>query len=251
MDAHTHYPEDYLRGGRRAPRRGGADARQRPAARHRRGTWSRRVALALVDHARHRRGEVPPRLREARSRSTAASPACGGARCSRRTAAGTRAGPTTRTPSWPRASAAAAGAIMCLPGDGGRATSRATASSAWPASTGATASTGPRPPGATPRACAARTCCRRASPWPLSLRWLPRGCCGCPRAAACCCTPRCWRWCRPARRGGPSPRTPPPSPPFSPRCTSRGLGFLWACLRLGPPLRAVASVARRLARAGR
>lgn len=53
-----------------------------------------------------------------------------------------------------------------------------------------------------------------------------------------------------ARRAKPTDAATLPAV-FAAMHLSAGLGFLWACVRLGPPLRAVASVARRLARTGR
>ena len=47
MDAHTLYPEDYLAQGVARLRRGGADHVSGPQLAHGEGTWSRRVALAL------------------------------------------------------------------------------------------------------------------------------------------------------------------------------------------------------------
>ncbi len=47
MDAHTLYPEDYLARGVARLRRGGADHVSGPQLAHGEGTWSRRVALAL------------------------------------------------------------------------------------------------------------------------------------------------------------------------------------------------------------
>lgn len=47
MDAHTLYPEDYLARGVDRLRRGGADHVSGPQLAHGEGTWSRRVALAL------------------------------------------------------------------------------------------------------------------------------------------------------------------------------------------------------------
>ena len=47
MDAHTLYPEDYLAKGVARLRRGGADHVSGPQLAHGDGTWSRRVALAL------------------------------------------------------------------------------------------------------------------------------------------------------------------------------------------------------------
>jgi succinoglycan biosynthesis protein ExoA len=47
MDAHTLYPEDYLAQGVARLRRGGADHVSGPQLAHGDGTWSRRVALAL------------------------------------------------------------------------------------------------------------------------------------------------------------------------------------------------------------
>jgi GT2 family glycosyltransferase len=47
MDAHTLYPEDYLARGVARLRRGGADHVSGPQLAHGDGTWSRRVALAL------------------------------------------------------------------------------------------------------------------------------------------------------------------------------------------------------------
>jgi len=47
MDAHTLYPEDYLSRGVARLRRGGADHVSGPQLAHGEGTWSRRVALAL------------------------------------------------------------------------------------------------------------------------------------------------------------------------------------------------------------
>jgi succinoglycan biosynthesis protein ExoA len=47
MDAHTLYPEDYLQRGVARLRRGGADHVSGPQLAHGAGTWSRRVALAL------------------------------------------------------------------------------------------------------------------------------------------------------------------------------------------------------------
>ncbi|MEA2419730.1 MAG: hypothetical protein QOE60_1936 [Thermoleophilaceae bacterium] len=47
MDAHTLYPEDYLARGVARLRRGGADHVSGPQLAHGAGTWSRRVALAL------------------------------------------------------------------------------------------------------------------------------------------------------------------------------------------------------------
>ncbi len=47
MDAHTLYPEDYLAKGVARLRRGGADHVSGPQLPHGEGTWSRRVALAL------------------------------------------------------------------------------------------------------------------------------------------------------------------------------------------------------------
>jgi succinoglycan biosynthesis protein ExoA len=47
MDAHTHYPPDYLARGIERLRRGGAEHVSGPQLPHGVGTWSRRVALAL------------------------------------------------------------------------------------------------------------------------------------------------------------------------------------------------------------
>ena len=90
-------------------RRGGAEHVSGPQLPHGEGTWSRRVALALAAGWAPA-GRTSATSPAARSRWTAASPACGPRRRSSATAAGTRAGPTTRTPSWRRASEAPAGA---------------------------------------------------------------------------------------------------------------------------------------------
>ena len=47
MDAHTHYPPDYLARGVERLRRGGAEHVSGPQLAHGQGKWSRRVALAL------------------------------------------------------------------------------------------------------------------------------------------------------------------------------------------------------------
>ena len=114
MDAHTHYPPDYLARGVERLRRGGAahvSGPQIPRARAagRAGwRWRSRAAWAPA-------GPTSATCPTARSRWTAASPASGCAPPSSATAAGTRTGPTTRTPSWRRASAPSGGRIVCLP----------------------------------------------------------------------------------------------------------------------------------------
>ena len=199
---------------------------------------------ARARHAGSARGgaQLPATPPRARSRSTAASPASGGARRSRSTAAGTRAGPTTRTPSWRRASAAAAAASSACPRWARRVHPARQPEGARRASTGATASTAPRPAATTRRACAARTC----SPPAWRCHWRPRACRSAPRPLG--------RLRRRARRAtvvgvalavsageadsarGAAPRRRRRRCPlvFATMHLSWGLGFLLGCVALRP-----------------
>ena len=127
-------------------RRGGADHVSGPQLPQGAGTWSRRVALALGTPLGTRRGAVPPRSPSGEIEVDSGFTGVWPRATLERTAAGTRTGPTTRTPSWRRASAAAAAAWCACPRWRAQLHPARQPDARWRASTGATASTGPRPP---------------------------------------------------------------------------------------------------------
>ena len=146
---------------------------------------------------------------------------CGGVICCSRSEAGTRIGPSTRTPSSRRASEPAADA-SCACRRWLRATPHARACAAWRSSTGATGSIARRPPGAIPTRCGARTSSRPGS-WPLPRAAPCR--CGSPglRAGRSRCTERWWRPRACGRRAAPGrPGSHSGCPLRWPSCTQRG-----------------------------
>ena len=252
MDAHTLYPEDYLARGVARLRRGGADHVSGPQLAHGEGTWSRRVALALDTPAGPRRSAVPAALerrdrgRQRLHRRLAALGARGAQRLGRGLAQrpGLRAGrphPRQRRAHplpagderevhparQPQGARAPVLALRRLPGQDLRRAPREHAPLP-PARAEPRAVAGGRDPPAR-RRCAGSG----ARPWRSGAR-------------------RSWasRW---PRRGAPTPLELDASAAdvaalpavFGAMHLAWGFGFLFGCVRFGPPLRALAHLARR------
>ena len=242
MDAHTYYPPDYLQLGVDRLRRGGAEHVSGPQLAHGSGRWSRRVALALSTRLGTGGADVPPARRRARSRSTAASPASGGAPPWPSRVAGTRAGGTTRTPSWRHGSARRAAGSSCLPEMEARYVPRdslaALARQYWRYGFYRAKTFGRHP-----------ETMRRSHVLAPGLALALLGALGRPPGRAGCARRlRAGRARRQRRRRATTRRiraTRPPCRSSSPACTCpRGFGFLAGCLRWGPPLKAFGRLVR-------
>ena len=123
MDGHTVYPADYVADGiaRLERRRQQLDLRAPAGPRPQPGVPGDRAGAGVPAGTRRVEEMVPARPRPRRARPTSSnstrgcSAGCGGARRSWTTEAGTSAGTRTRTPSWRRASCAAASGSSACP----------------------------------------------------------------------------------------------------------------------------------------
>ena len=175
MDAHTEYPPDYIALGVERLRAGGAAHVSGPQIAVGSGTWSRRIALALST----RLGTGGADFRHLSGDEIEVDSGFTGSGRGPRSSAW-RLGRGLDQRSGQRAGRAhpQRGRADGLPAGDGRDYVPRDRSPAWRASTGATASTGPRPRAATPRACAAPTCSPPGSCSPLPSRSCSPGRCG-------------------------------------------------------------------------
>ena len=255
MDAHTLYPEDYLARGVERLRRGGADHVSGPQLAARRGHLVAARGAGARDAARHAAARSSGTPRTTRSRSTAASPACGRARCSRRHGGWDEEWHNDQDSELAARIRGGGGRIVCLPEMGAelhparqplRPRAPVLALRHLPRQDlgRAPREHAPLPP-ARPRPGAGAggaPCCRSAG-----LRRLGRA------AVALWCAAVVGVATAEAWRGtpieiAPCPRDVAALPAvFGAMHLAWGFGFLLGCVRFGPPLRALAHVARRSA----